>query len=195
MTGEFLAADAIVEIPRGSRNKYEFDSTTGSIRLDRVLFSAVHYPGDYGFIVGTKCSDGDPLDVLILVEEPTFPGCRVRVRPIGVLLMDDDGGDDEKILAVPVGDPRFAEVFDLKDLPHHWLAEVENFFATYKVLEGKETTTGEWKGAKEACLCWPDDGAGRNTRTSMKCQVPHDTESQSKFVSILGSNDEVDRSR
>ena len=89
---------------------------------------------------------------LILVEEPTFPGCRVRVRPIGVLLMEDEGGEDEKILAVPEGDPRFAEVNDLNDLPHHWLAEVENFFATYKALEGKAASTGEWKGAKEACL-------------------------------------------
>jgi inorganic pyrophosphatase len=152
MTGEFLAVDAIVEIPRGSRNKYEFDPTTQCIRLDRVLFSSVHYPGDYGFIAGTKCGDGDPLDVLILVEEPTFPGCRVRVRPIGILFMQDDGDDDEKILAVPQGDPRFVEVNDLNDLPHHWLAEVKNFFATYKVLEGKVAATGEWKGAKEACL-------------------------------------------
>ena len=152
MNGQFLAVDAIVEIPRGSRNKYEFDPASESIRLDRVLFSSVHYPGDYGFIVGTKCGDGDPLDVLILVEEPTFPGCRVRVRPIGVLHMRDEGGDDEKILAVPDGDPRFAEVNDLNDLPHHWLAEVKNFFATYKVLEGKATSTGEWKGAREAGL-------------------------------------------
>jgi inorganic pyrophosphatase len=151
MTGEFLVADAIVEIPRGSRNKYEFDPDSESIRLDRVLYSSVHYPGDYGFIAGTKCGDGDPLDVLILVEEPTFPGCRVRVRPIGVLFMVDEGGEDEKLLAVPEGDPRFAEVFDLKDLPHHWLDEVENFFATYKVLEGKTSSTGDWKGAKEAC--------------------------------------------
>jgi inorganic pyrophosphatase len=152
MTGEFLALDAIVEIPRGSRNKYEFDLASASIRLDRVLFSSVHYPGDYGFVVGTKCGDGDALDVLILVEEPTFPGCRVRVRPIGVLVMEDEEGDDEKILAVPQSDPRFAEVYDLSDLPHHWLAEVENFFSTYKVVEGKSATTGEWKGAKEACL-------------------------------------------
>jgi inorganic pyrophosphatase len=152
MTGEFLALDAIVEIPRGSCNMYEFDPASASIRLDRVLFSSVHYPGDYGFVVGTKCGDGDALDVLILVEEPTFPGCRVRVRPIGVLVMDDEGGDDEKILAVPEVDPRFAEVYDLSDLPHHWLAEVENFFSTYKVLEGKSASTGEWKGAKEACL-------------------------------------------
>jgi inorganic pyrophosphatase len=152
MTSEFLVVDAIVEIPRGSRNKYEFDSTSETIRLDRVLFSSVHYPGDYGFIVGTKCGDGDPLDVLILVEEPTFPGCRVRVRPIGVLFMEDEEGEDEKLLAVPEGDPRFAEVNDLNDLPHHWLAKVKNFFATYKVLEGKEASTGEWKGAKDACL-------------------------------------------
>jgi inorganic pyrophosphatase len=151
MTGEFLVVEAIVEIPRGSRNKYEFDPESESIRLDRVLFGSVHYPGDYGFVVGTRCGDGDPLDVLILVEEPTFPGCRVRVRPIGILLMDDEGCEDEKLLGVPEGDPRFAEVYDLKDLPHHWLAEVENFFATYKVLEGKPTSTGQWQGAKEAC--------------------------------------------
>ena len=152
MIGEFLVVDAIVEIPRGSRNKYEFDPDSETIRLDRVLFSSVHYPGDYGFIVGTKCGDGDPLDVLILVEEPTFPGCRVRVRPIGVLFMEDEEGEDEKILAVPEGDPRYAEVNDLDDLPQHWLAEVENFFATYKTLEGKAASTGEWKGAKDACL-------------------------------------------
>lgn len=174
MTGEFLALDAIVETPRGSRNKYEFDPASESIRLDRVLFSSVHYPGDYGFVVGTKCGDGDPLDVLILVEEPTFPGCRVRVRPIGVLLMEDEAGDDEKILAVPQGDPRFAEVNNLSDLPHHWLTEVENFFATYKVLEGKSATTGEWKGAKEACLavarrwCWDELEDNREISTDTR---------------------------
>jgi inorganic pyrophosphatase len=168
MTGEFLVVDAIVEIPRGSRNKYEFDPASESIRLDRVLFSSVHYPGDYGFVVGTSCGDGDPLDVLILVEEPTFPGCRVRVRPIGVLLMEDEGAADEKLLAVPQSDPRFAEVYDLKDLPHHWLSEVENFFATYKVLEGKPSSTGEWKGAREACLTvakrWCEEGLDGDPR-------------------------------
>ena len=114
--------------------------------------------------MGTKCGDGDALDVLILVEEPTFPGCRVRVRPIGVLLMEDEGGDDEKILAVPECDPRFAEVYDLQDLPRHRLTEVENFFSTYKVLEGNAASTGEWKGAKEACLAlarrWCGDERG-----------------------------------
>src|SRR5438874_10277453 len=115
MSEGFQTVEAIVEIPRGSRNKYEFDQDTGGIRLDRVLFSSIHYPGDYGFIPGTTSGDGDPLDVLILVEEPTFPGCRVRVRPIGVLLMRDEKGEDEKILGVPVSDPRFAEVADLTD--------------------------------------------------------------------------------
>jgi inorganic pyrophosphatase len=152
MTGEFLIVDAVVEIPRGSRNKYEFDEASASIRLDRVLYSAMRYPGDYGFIVGTKRADGDALGALILVEEPTFPGCRVIVRPIGVLFMADEDGEDEKILGVPQADPRFADVNDLSDLPHHWLAEVESFFATYKALEGKTSSTGDWKGAKEACL-------------------------------------------
>src|SRR5262245_57551435 len=150
MAEEFLTVDAVVEIPRGSRNKYEFDPDTGAIRLDRVLFSSAHYPGDYGFIPGTRGGDGDPLDVLILVEEPTFPGCRVRVRPIGVLIMQDEKGLDEKILGVPVADPRFAEVADLSDLPHHWLEEVENFFETYKALEGKAVSAEGWKGAREA---------------------------------------------
>jgi inorganic pyrophosphatase len=141
-----------VEIPRGSRSKYECAVNSGAIRLDGVLNSSVNYPGDYGFIVDTRCSDGDPLDVLILVEEPTFPGCRVCVRPIGVLHIKDEGVENEKILGVPVGDPRFAGVYDLKDLPHDWLAEVENFFATYNVLKGKAGSTGKWNGAKEACL-------------------------------------------
>jgi inorganic pyrophosphatase len=150
MADIFPAVDAIVEIPRGSRNKYEFDPESGAIRLDRVLFSSVHYPGDYGFIPGTGADDGDPLDVLILVEEPTFPGCRVRVRPIGVLIMHDEKGTDEKILGVPVADPRFAKTADLADLPQHWLAEVENFFETYKALEGERVITEGWKGAEEA---------------------------------------------
>src|SRR5205085_9057265 len=127
MLDENISVDAIVEIPRGSRSKYEFDPATGAIRLDRVLFSSVHYPGDYGFIPGTRGADGDPLDILILVEEPTFPGCRVRVRPIGVLLMHAEKGADEKIIALPIADPRFAEVKDIAALPKHWLAEFATF--------------------------------------------------------------------
>lgn len=142
--------EAIVEIPRGSRNKYECDKTTGKIRLDRVLFSSVHYPTDYGFIPGTRAADGDPLDVLIIVEEPTFPGCHVTIRPIGILLMRDEKGTDEKILAVPTADPRFDGIEDISDLQKHWLVEIENFFATYKMLEEKESSVEGWKGAGEA---------------------------------------------
>jgi inorganic pyrophosphatase len=142
--------EAIVEIPKGSRNKYEVDHTTGVIRLDRVLFSSVHYPADYGFIPETKAPDGDPLDVLIIVEEPTFPGCRVQIRPIGVLLMRDEKGTDEKVLAVPVADPRFKGIDDISGLQKHWLLEIENFFHTYKMLEGKESRVEGWKGSSEA---------------------------------------------
>ena len=142
--------EAVVEIPRGSRNKYEIDQTTGEIHLDRVLFSSVHYPTDYGFIPGTISADGDPLDVLIIVEEPTFPGCRIKIRPIGVLLMHDEKGVDEKILAVPVADPRFDGITDISHLQSHWLTEISHFFDTYKLLEGKETKVEGWEGAGKA---------------------------------------------
>lgn len=142
--------DVIIEIPQGSRNKYEYDHVSGAIRLDRVLHSSVHYPADYGFIPDTLSHDGDPLDVLVLVLDPTFPGCHVRVRPIGVLHMRDEKGQDEKVLAVPIGDPRFDDVHDLPDLHGHWLKEIENFFATYKLLEEKGTDLLGWDGAAEA---------------------------------------------
>jgi inorganic pyrophosphatase len=142
--------DVIIEIPQGSRNKYEYDHVSHTIRLDRVLHSSVHYPTDYGFLPDTLSKDGDPLDVLVLVHNPTFPGCQVPVRPIGVLRMHDDKGEDEKILAVPVGDPRFDDIFDLPDLPVHWLREIENFFATYKLLEEKDTELHGWDGAEAA---------------------------------------------
>ncbi len=147
----FETVGAIVEIPRGSRNKYELDHQTGRIFLDRVLFSSVHYPTDYGFIPGTKAADGDPLDVLVIVEEPTFPGCRVRIRPIGLLVMRDEKGTDEKLLSVPVADPRFDGIRDIHDLQKHWLLEIENFFSMYKELErGKQTQVEGWKNAEEA---------------------------------------------
>jgi inorganic pyrophosphatase len=142
--------EVLIEIPRGSRNKYEYDKARGVIRLDRVLYSSVHYPADYGFIPGTLAPDGDPLDVLVIVYEPTFPGCLVPARPIGTLEMRDEHGVDHKILAVPVGDPRFAEVTDLSDLAPHWLREIETFFATYKVLQGVETEVLGWHGATTA---------------------------------------------
>jgi inorganic pyrophosphatase len=150
MSEHLATVEAVVEIPKGSRNKYEFDHATGTMRLDRVLFSSVHYPTDYGFILGTQTADGDPLDVLILVEEPTFPGCHVTIRPIGVLRMRDEKGADEKILGVPVADPRFEGIDDINALQPHWLVEIEYFFATYKTLEGKESVVEGWRGAAEA---------------------------------------------
>lgn len=130
--------EAIVEIPRGSRNKYEIAHTDRSIRLDRVLFSSVHYPTDYGFIVRTIADDGDPLDVLILVEESTFPGCKVKVRPIGVLMMRDEKGIDEKIMAVPIADPRFEDIQDISQVQRHWLAEIEKFLIPTSSLKPRK---------------------------------------------------------
>ncbi len=127
--------EAMVEIPRGSRNKYEYDHERHIFTLDRVLYSSVHYPTDYGFIPGTLGGDGDPLDVLVIVEEPTFPGCHVRVRPVGTLLMTDEKGEDEKILGVPMDDPRFSEIHRLEDLNQHWTKEITTFFRTYKELQ------------------------------------------------------------
>ena len=142
--------EAIIEIPRGSRNKYEMDHDTGQIRLDRVLYSSVHYPTDYGFFPGTLAEDGDPLDVLVLVEEPTFPGCHVEVRPIGVMHMRDEKGRDEKIIAVLSRDPRFEEIQSLTDLAPHWQREIETFFDTYKLLEEKPTRIDGWDGRESA---------------------------------------------
>ncbi len=137
--------NVVVEIPKGSRNKIEFDRQLEVFRLDRILHSPVHYPGDYGFIPGTLSLDGDPLDALVLVTDPTFTGCVLSARPIGVLLMTDEKGEDEKILAVPERDPRYEEVSDLRDLPRHLLKELEHFFGVYKDLEGKETAVLGWE--------------------------------------------------
>jgi inorganic pyrophosphatase len=140
---------AFIEIPRGSRNKYEYDPTTGRIFLDRVLYSSVHYPTDYGFIIDTLGEDGDPLDVLVFIEEPTFPGCLIPARPLGGLDMHDEKGPDFKVLAVPIGDPRFAHVRGLDDLGGHWLREIETFFSTYKMLEPKQTEVLGWHDLAE----------------------------------------------
>jgi len=142
--------EAVVEIPRGSRNKYEYDHERGVFRLDRVLYSSVHYPTDYGFIPDTLSGDGDPLDILIIVEEPTFPGCHLRARPIGTLTMIDEKGEDEKILAVPVDDPRFSDMRDLPDLHDHWPREIATFFRTYKELQGVQTDVRDWSNVDEA---------------------------------------------
>ena len=141
---------ALIEIPSGSRNKYELDKDSGLMRLDRVLYSAVHYPGDYGFIPRTLHEDGDPCDILVLVNEPTFPGCQIDVRPIGVLMMRDRGEPDDKILAVPSNDPYYGEYFDIADIPQHYLKEVEHFFHIYKDLEGKRVQTVGWEKSEKA---------------------------------------------
>jgi inorganic pyrophosphatase len=136
---------AIIEIPAKSRNKYELDKKTGALRLDRVLYSAVHYPGDYGFIPRTLHEDNDPLDILVRINEPTFPGCQIDVRPVGVLRMLDRGEPDDKILSVPCHDPYHQEYFDIADMPGHYLKEIEHFFHIYKDLEGKRVEILGWE--------------------------------------------------
>ena len=141
----------LVEIPRGSRNKYEYNKEWGVIVLDRALYSAVHYPADYGFVPQTRSEDGELLDALVLVEEPTFPGCLVEARPIGVLTIAHRSGlPEHKLLVVPVREPRFAEYTDLSDVPQHILAEIEHFFDVFKELEGKDLQTRGWEGAEQA---------------------------------------------
>ena len=131
----------VVEIPKGSRNKYELDPQTGHIVLDRMLFTSMQYPADYGFIEGTLGGDGDMLDVLVFVGEPTFPGCRIRARPIGLFRMRDDKGMDEKILCVPLKDPMWSQVSDVDDMNPNLLNEIEHFFQVYKDLEHEEVAT------------------------------------------------------
>jgi inorganic pyrophosphatase len=142
--------NAIVEVPRGGVNKYEYDKKLNVFRLDRTLYSPVHYPGDYGFIPSTLASDGDPLDVLVLVDNASFPGCLMEVRPIGALEMLDQGARDEKVLAVVSNDPRYTEVSNYTDIYTHILREIEHFFSIYKDLEGKRTKTIAWHSAEEA---------------------------------------------
>ncbi len=142
--------NVIVEIPEGSRNKYEYDKSFDIFRLDRALHSAIHYPGDYGFSPQTLALDGDPLDVLVLVIQPTFPGCLVAARPIGLLEMLDEGKEDDKILAVPVGEPAFDEIYNFSQIFPHTLRKISHFFETYKALEGKQTSVVGWHDAARA---------------------------------------------
>ncbi len=142
--------NAVIEVPKNSSNKYEYDAEFDVMRLDRVLYSAMHYPGDYGFIPSTLAEDGDPLDVVVLIGAPSFPGVVLDVRPVGFLEMTDDKGRDQKILAVPVYDPRFEQHKSLKDVGEHYLKEVSNFFEVYKQLENKETQIEDWHDVDEA---------------------------------------------
>ncbi len=140
----------IIEVPEGSKNKYELDKETGLLKLDRVLHSAVYYPANYGFIPRTFCDDGDPLDVLVLGQEPVFPLSIVRARAIGVMRMRDDKGIDDKIVAVCVDDPAYNEYMEHTELPSHTLREMMRFFQDYKVLEHKEVVIDAPMGAEEA---------------------------------------------
>lgn len=142
--------DVLIEIPQGSRNKYEYDFDLNKIRFDRMLFSSMVYPGEYGFIPETLALDGDPLDVLVMSHEPTFPMCIMEVRPIGVFYMSDEKGPDEKLICVPVSDPVWNAKQDLSDLNPHRVKEIEHFFKVYKDLEMKEVKCDGWGDAKAA---------------------------------------------
>ncbi len=137
--------NVLIEIPGGSKNKYEFDKDMNAFALDRVLFASVKYPYDYGFVPNTLADDGDPLDGMVMMDEPTFPGCVIAARPIGMLIMIDGGDRDEKILCVPAEDPRYNEVKSIKDIAPHRLEEIAEFFRTYKNLEKKVTEIKGWK--------------------------------------------------
>ena len=143
--------EVVVEIPKGSRNKYEVDHDTGEIFLDRTLFTATQYPADYGFVPETLAEDGDPLDVLVLLDEPTFPGCHIRARPVGVFWMSDEKGPDAKVLAVVASDPRQADVTEIDHVPDYVRDEIAHFFEVYKQLEpGKGTEIRGWEGRQSA---------------------------------------------
>ena len=139
-----------IEIPAGSRNKYEYDKELGGVVLDRRLFTSMSYPADYGFVEGTLAEDGDPLDALVLVADPTFPGCRIRVRPVGVFHMADEKGPDDKLICVPLSDPVWSTVHDIHDVAAPFRQEIEHFFQVYKDLEDKPTTTHGFGNRSEA---------------------------------------------
>ena len=142
--------DVLIEIPRGSRNKYEYDFDIKRMRFDRMLYSSMMYPADYGFIPETLALDGDPLDVLVLLTEPTFPGCVMEVKPIGVFNMADDKGPDEKVICVPVSDPIWNKLHDLSDVNSHLIKEIEHFFQVYKDLENKQVEVKGWGNLSDA---------------------------------------------
>jgi inorganic pyrophosphatase len=158
-------AHAVVEIPKGRRSKFEVDAATGLLRLDRYLAGSTHYPGDYGFVPGTLAEDGDPLDVLVMVNEPTFSGCLIRARVVGLFQLVDRGEPDHKLLAVPDTDPLFRKVHELGDVAEAYLEEVEHFFTTYKQLERAVVEGRGWCGRAEA---WQELGAAvaRQARAS-----------------------------
>jgi len=143
--------DVLIEVPRGTRNKYEMDHESGRLRLDRMLFTSTRYPADYGYIEDTLGGDGDPLDALVLVEEPTFPGCLIRCRTIGMFRMTDEAGPDEKVLCIPAADVRQEHIQDIRHFPEFDRLEIQHFFHVYKDLEpGKSVEGSDWGGRAEA---------------------------------------------
>ncbi|MGW4381881.1 inorganic diphosphatase [Kitasatospora sp. NPDC004531] len=143
--------DVLIEIPKGSRNKYEVDHETGRLRLDRMLFTSTRYPADYGYVEGTLADDGDPLDALVILDEPTFPGCLIKCRAIGMFHMTDEAGGDDKLLCVPATDPRWSHLQDLQDVSEFDRLEIQHFFEVYKDLEpGKSVQGADWVGRAEA---------------------------------------------
>lgn len=141
---------SVIEVPKGSKIKYELDKASGLIKVDRILFSSVHYPSNYGFIPQTLCEDRDPLDILVLGQEPTVPLSLMRARPIGVMKMEDQGEADDKIIAVHEDDPEFAHYQSIEELPPHWVKQVKRFFEDYKALEMKSVKVSEFLGRKQA---------------------------------------------
>lgn len=162
----------VVEIPRDSSNKYEFDETLGLFRLARSLYSPIHYPGDYGFLPGTIAEDGEPLDVLCLVNTPSFTGCLCEVRPVAVLDMLDSEQRDHKVLAVQKQDPRFEEVQDIHNVNEHTIREIEHFFSSYKELEGKIMTMGGWRDAEAARRVVSESRERYLARHSVSAETP-----------------------
>jgi inorganic pyrophosphatase len=150
------AFPTVIEIPKGSKNKYELDKETGVLRLDRALHSAVYYPADYGFIPRTYCDDGDPLDVMVLAQEPVYPLTLVEARAIGVMRMRDEKGIDDKVVAVSVHDPAYSDYSDKDQLPSHVLRQVRRFFQDYKVLENKQVVVADLLGPAEAIVIISD---------------------------------------
>ncbi len=167
--------DVTIEIPKGTRNKYEVDHETGRIRLDRLLFTSMAYPSDYGYVEDSLGEDGDPLDALVLLDEPTWPGCLVRARPIGMFHMRDEAGGDDKILCIPAGDPRKTHITDLEDISEFDRLEIQHFFETYKDLEpGKSVEGAHWLGRVDAenCVREAITRAKDNNMTTARWRMP-----------------------
>ncbi|HEX4437989.1 MAG TPA: inorganic diphosphatase [Solirubrobacteraceae bacterium] len=149
-TDPSAALVCVVEIPKGTRNKYEYDPVLGGIKFDRLLMSAATYPADYGYLRGTLGQDGDPLDALVCLYEPTFPGCLIPVKPVGLFEMEDEKGIDDKVICVPLEDPYWNHHEELEDLPLLLRQEIEQFFSIYKDIEGKQVRIGGWRSRAEA---------------------------------------------